>query len=318
MMKRVNNYKKLLFFVIIGIIVSITSCFISGNHEVFAATVTVTPFPTIAPIGSITDTDTSLGSSVTDNTGSTSGSDTTNTNSTSSGINISGNVGGVDISLSTNNDDDANNGLSTTLRMLIVLTVISLAPSILIMVTSFMRILIVFHFVRSAIGMQSTPPNQILIGLALFLTLFIMNPVFSEINENAIKPLEANEITYEEAIERGIEPLREFMFGQIKDEKDLTLFCNIAGIESVNDLSDIPTYVLIPSFIISELRIAFYMGFIIYIPFLVIDMVVSATLMSMGMMMLPPTTISTPFKILLFIAVDGWALVIEQLLMTFY
>ncbi|MCR5585813.1 MAG: flagellar type III secretion system pore protein FliP [Lachnospiraceae bacterium] len=236
-----------------------------------------------------------------------------------SGININGNLGDLGISITTNNDDDdANNGLSTTLRILILLTVISLAPSILIMVTSFMRILIVFHFVRGALGLQTTPPNQVLIGLALFITFFVMEPVFAQVNNNAIKPLEANEITYEEAIDLGMEPIREFMFGQIRNEKDLTLFCNLAGIETVNTLDDIPTYVLIPSFIISELRIAFYMGFIIYIPFLIIDMVVSATLMSMGMMMLPPTTISTPFKILLFIVVDGWSLVIEQLVMTFY
>ena len=130
-----------------------------------------------------------------------------------------------------------------------------------------MRILIVFHFVRSALGLQTTPPNQVLIGLALFLTFFIMEPVFSQINTDAIQPLEANEITYEQALEKGMEPLREFMFGQIRNEKDLSLFCNLAGIETVNSLDDIPTYVLIPSFIISELRVAFYMGFIIYIPF---------------------------------------------------
>lgn len=278
MTKRKKNYKKVLFFVILSVIVTITSSLLTKNHNVYAA-----------------EPD------------------------SNSGLNISGNIGDMDISISTGtNADDKNNGLSTTLRILILLTVISLAPSILIMVTSFMRILIVFHFVRSAIGMQSTPPNQVLIGLALFLTFFIMEPVFSEINTVAIQPLEANEITYQEALDRGIEPLRTFMFKQIREEKDLTLFCNLAGIESVNELSEIPTYVLIPAFIISELRIAFYMGFIIYLPFLVIDMVVSSTLMSMGMMMLPPTTISAPFKILLFIIVDGWGLVIEQLVMTFY
>lgn len=234
-----------------------------------------------------------------------------------SGFSLQGNLGDMDISLSSGESDE-NNGLSTTLRILGILTVISLAPSILIMVTSFMRILIVLHFVRSAIGMQTTPPNQVLIGLALFLTFFIMEPVFAQVNQNAIIPLENNEITYEEALTAGTEPLREFMFGQIRNESDLTLFCNLANITTVNSLQDIPTYVLIPAFIISELRIAFYIGFIIYLPFIVIDMVVSSTLMSMGMMMLPPTTISTPFKILLFIIVDGWTLVIEQLVMTFY
>ena len=234
--------------------------------------------------------------------------------SESSGFDINANLGDLDVSVST---DDSANGLSSTLQILILLTVISLAPSILILVTSFTRILVVLHFVRAALGMQTTPPNQVLIGLSLFLTLFIMSPVFTEINEQALQPLSANEITTEEALDRGMEPLREFMFSQIREESDLTLFCNIAGIEEVESLDDIPTYVLIPSFIISELRIAFYIGFIVYIPFIVIDMVVSSTLMSMGMMMLPPTVISTPFKILLFIVVDGWSLIIGELVQTF-
>ncbi len=234
--------------------------------------------------------------------------------SESSGLDINAGIGDLDISVST---DDSADGLSSTLQILILLTVISLAPSILIMVTSFTRILVVLHFARAATGMQTTPPNQVMIGLALFLTLFIMSPVFSEINEQALQPLAANEITTEEAVELGLEPLREFMFGQIRNESDLTLFCNIAGIEEAESLDDIPTYVLIPAFIISELRIAFYIGFIIYIPFIVIDMVVSSTLMSMGMMMLPPTVISTPFKILLFIVVDGWSLIIGELVQTF-
>ncbi len=290
MKKCLNNYKKVLFFVIAGMVLTITSIFVSKTEKVFAAETSNTETGSAGQNGS-----------------------------RNSGIDINGRLGDLGISISTNNDEnDANNGLSTTLRILILLTVISLAPSILIMVTSFMRILIVFHFVRGALGMQTTPPNQILIGLALFLTFFVMEPVFVQINDVAIKPLEANEITYEQALQNGAEPLRQFMFKQIRNEKDLTLFCNLAGIETVESLDDIPTYVLIPSFIISELRVAFYMGFIIYIPFLVIDMVVSATLMSMGMMMLPPTTISTPFKILLFIVVDGWSLVIEQLVMTFY
>ncbi|MBR3770076.1 MAG: flagellar type III secretion system pore protein FliP [Lachnospiraceae bacterium] len=236
------------------------------------------------------------------------------TESESQGLDINASIGDLDISAST---DDSADGLSSTLQILILLTVISLAPSILIMVTSFTRILIVLHFTRSATGMQTTPPNQVLIGLALFLTLFIMSPVFTEVNEQAIKPLTANEITQEEALDRGLAPLRNFMFKQIRNESDLTLFCNIAGIEEVETLDEIPTYVLIPAFIISELRIAFYIGFIIYIPFIVIDMVVSSTLMSMGMMMLPPTVISTPFKILLFIIVDGWSLIIGELVQTF-
>ncbi len=234
--------------------------------------------------------------------------------SESPGLDLNASIGDLDVSVST---DDSEDGLSSTLQILILLTVISLAPSILIMVTSFTRIIVVFHFVRAASGIQTTPPNQVLIGLALFLTLFIMSPVFSEINEQALQPLSANEITTEEAIELGMEPLRRFMFSQIRDESDLTLFCNIAGIEEVESLEDIPTYVLIPAFIVSELRIAFYIGFIVYIPFIVMDMVVASTLMSMGMMMLPPTVISTPFKILLFIVVDGWGLIIGELLQTF-
>ena len=229
---------------------------------------------------------------------------------------VSGTLGGLSFEFRPNEDGE-DNSWSSTLQIILILTVISLAPSILIMMTSFTRIIIVLHFVRSALGTQTTPPNQVLIGLALFLTLFIMSPVFTEVNEQAIKPLTANEITQEEALDRGLAPLRNFMFKQIRNESDLTLFCNIAGIEEVETLDEIPTYVLIPAFIISELRIAFYIGFIIYIPFIVIDMVVSSTLMSMGMMMLPPTVISTPFKILLFIIVDGWSLIIGELVQTF-
>lgn len=210
--------------------------------------------------------------------------------------------------------------LSGTLKILLVLTVMSLAPAILIMLTSFTRIIIVLHFVRNALGTQTAPPNQVMIGLALFLTLFIMFPIFSRINEEAIKPLDAGEITQEEAFNIGLLPLREFMYGETQ-ENDLALFCDIAGIEFPEeeaDLDEVPITVLIPSFIISELRTAFIIGFIIYIPFIVIDMVVASVLMSMGMMMLPPTTISLPFKILLFILADGWNLVIGNLVRTFY
>ena len=204
-----------------------------------------------------------------------------------------------------------------------MITIIALAPSILIMLTSYTRIIIVLHFLRSAIGTQTSPPNQVLIGLALFLTIFIMQPVFTQVNENAIKPLDAGEITQEEAFEAGMEPIREFMFGQTQ-RKDINMFCEIAQIsyDPGADLdqikADIPNSVLIPSFIISELRTAFIIGFLIYIPFIVIDMVVASVLMSMGMMMLPPTTISLPFKILLFILADGWDLVIKNLVQTFY
>lgn len=209
--------------------------------------------------------------------------------------------------------------LSSTLQILLVLTVISLAPSILIMVTSFTRIIIVFHFTRTALGTNTTPPNQIIIGLALFLTFFIMAPTFSQIKTEAFDPLQSGTITQEEAFEKGLEPIRNFMFTQT-NRKDLKLFLNIAEVDadSLENIEDIPTTTLIPAFIISELRTAFIIGFLIYIPFIVIDMVVASTLMSMGMMMLPPTTISMPFKILLFILADGWNLIIGQVVQTFY
>lgn len=208
--------------------------------------------------------------------------------------------------------------MSTTLQILLVLTVLSIAPSILIMLTSFTRITIVLHFVRAALGTQTTPPNQVLIGLALFLTFFTMSPVFSDINTNAIQPFSKGEITQEVALEEALSPLRNFMYNQT-NRKDIKLFINIAEIpsEEINNEKDIPTTVLIPAFIISELRTSFIIGFIIYIPFLVIDMVVASTLMSMGMMMLPPTMISMPFKILLFVLADGWNLVIGELVQTF-
>ena len=217
------------------------------------------------------------------------------------------------LSLSTNSDETS---LSGTLQILLIITVISLAPSILVMVTSFTRIIIVLHFVRTAIGTQSSPPNNVLIGLSLFLTLFIMSPVIAQIKTEAYDPLVAEEITQQEALERGIQPLREFMLKQTRQD-DLRLFMDIAKIEPVESVDERSITIIIPAFIISELRAAFIIGFLIYVPFIVIDMVVSSVLMSMGMMMLPPTTISMPFKILLFILADGWNLVIGQLVNSF-
>ena len=185
------------------------------------------------------------------------------------------------------------------------------------MLTSFTRIIIVMHFTRTALGTQSTPPNQVLIGLSLFLTFFIMAPTFTTVYNDAIKPLSANEISAEEAYKTGIQPIRKFMFKQT-NTKDIRMFLEIADIGAVENYDDIPTYVLVPSFIVSELRTAFIIGFLIYIPFIIIDMVVASALMSMGMMMLPPTTISLPFKILLFIMADGWNLIIGNLVKTFY
>lgn len=221
----------------------------------------------------------------------------------------------LSIGVTLNTDDDEGT-LAGTLQMLIVLTVISLAPSILVMMTSFTRIIVVMHFVRTAIGTQSSPPNNVLIGLSLFLTFFIMSPTLTQVFDNGITPLAEGQITQEQAIENCMTPMREFMFKQV-EPKDLQTFMNIADMESVTDTSEIPTTVLIPAFILSELRAAFIIGFLIYIPFIIIDMVVSSTLMSMGMMMLPPTTISMPFKILLFVLVDGWGLIIEELVKSF-
>ncbi len=213
-----------------------------------------------------------------------------------------------------------SSSLSASMKMILVLTLLSLAPFLLVMVTSFTRIIVVLHFVRSALGTQTSPPNQVLIGIALFLTLFIMAPVMTQINKDCIQPYDKGKLTQEEALNAGLKPIRKFMFEQT-NRKDIRLFMEIE--KQSNDVSiekedEIPTLVLIPAFMISELRIAFIIGFLIYLPFIVIDMVVASTLMSMGMMMLPPTTISMPFKILLFVLADGWNLVIGQLVKTFY
>lgn len=217
--------------------------------------------------------------------------------------------------ITVNNGNGQVNGM---LRILIILTLIALAPTLLLMLTAYTRILIVLHFTRAALSTQTSPPNQILIGIALFLTLFVMQPTLERVYNDAIVPFDEGTITQEEAFEAGMQPFREFMYGETLT-KDVDLFMDIAGQEwDGQTLSDIPLSVLIPSFIIGELRQAFFMGFIIYIPFIVIDMVVASTLMSMGMMMLPPTTISMPFKILLFVLADGWSLVIMNLVKTFY
>lgn len=235
--------------------------------------------------------------------------------------------GGLSISI---NNDEA--GVSSEVRALLLLTIIAVSPSLLIMLTSYTRIVIVLHFLRTAIGTQTAPPNQILIGLALFLTFFIMWPTFQQINENAIQPLDNGDITMEEALKEAEQPIRQFMYGQVQ-RKDVKLFIDMAGDsydidsaalekeyeESGQSAYDaIPMTIMIPSFIIGKLRQAFIMGFVIYVPFIVIDMVVASVLMSMGMMMLPPTTISLPFKVLLFILADGWNLVIGSVVKTFY
>jgi len=245
------------------------------------------------------------------------------------------NIGGDDdsiITITDTSDEDSDDSdrltigisagdgsdLASVLQILLVLTVIALAPSILVMLTSFTRIIIVLHFTRAALNTQSSPPNQVLIGLALFLTFFTMAPTFKQVYDEAIIPLSNNEITAEEAFDVGIAPVREFMLKQT-NTKDIKLFIEVAQLDTteMDDYDDIPLHVLIPAFIVSELRIAFIIGFLIYIPFIIIDMVVASVLMSMGMMMLPPTTISMPFKILLFVLADGWSLIIGNLVQTF-
>ncbi|GHV36427.1 hypothetical protein FACS18949_15820 [Clostridia bacterium] len=217
-------------------------------------------------------------------------------------------------------DDMTVEDSTSTVEILILLTILSLAPSILIMVTAFTRIIIVLSFTRSALGTQQMPPNQVMVGLALFLTFLIMFPVFDEIKTNAWDPYAAEEIVLDEMLERTINPIRGFMYEQIRLQNhvsDLQTFIQIAKLENPQSLDDVPTHVLIPAFITSEIKTGFIIGFIIYIPFIVIDMVVASALMSMGMMMLPPVMISLPFKIMLFVLVDGWNLMVGTLVKTF-
>lgn len=206
--------------------------------------------------------------------------------------------------------------LSVTIQIILLITLLTLAPAIIILVTSFTRIIIVLSLLRHALSTQQIPPNQVLVGLALFLTFFIMTPVIDEINNNALKPYLAREIDQNTAIERALVPVRDFMFRQVR-EKDLALFTRIADQPRPANRDEVSTRVLIPAFVISELRIAFQMGFLLFIPFLIIDMVVASVLMSMGMMMLPPIMVSLPFKILLFVLVDGWNLLIQSLVASF-
>lgn len=206
--------------------------------------------------------------------------------------------------------------ISTSVKLLLLLSVLSLAPGILILMTSFTRIIIVLSFVRTSLATQQMPPNQVLIGLALFLTFFIMAPTFTEVYDEALQPLFEEEMTLDEAYESASVPIKEFMSKHTR-QKDLALFLNYTNAESIETVQDIPLTTLIPAFAISELKTAFQMGFMIFIPFLIIDMAVASILMSMGMMMLPPVMISLPFKILLFVLVDGWYLITYSLLQGF-
>jgi flagellar biosynthetic protein FliP len=206
--------------------------------------------------------------------------------------------------------------VSTTLSLLFLITVLSLAPAILVMTTSFTRIIVVLGFLRQAMATQQTPPNQVLIGLALFLTFYIMTPTFEAVNADAIVPYRAGQISAEQAVQNALTPIRQFMFRQARAE-DIALFLEIADLKRPNTPADVPTHVLINAFVLSELRTAFQIGFVLYIPFLIIDMVVASTLMSMGMMMLPPVFVSLPFKIIMFVLADGWRLIVESLVRSF-
>ncbi len=206
--------------------------------------------------------------------------------------------------------------VSTALQILIVLTILSVAPAILLMTTGFTRIVIVLSFVRQAMGTQQAPSNQIVIGLALFLTFFVMAPVFERINENALQPYLSKQINQDQALEQALLPMREFMFSQV-GEKDLQLLVDISKSPQPENQDDISLMTLIPAFMLSELKRAFQMGFLLFVPFLMIDMIVASVLMAMGMMMLPPIIVSLPFKILLFVLVDGWTLVIGSLVQSF-
>ena len=211
---------------------------------------------------------------------------------------------------------DSPDQVAATLQVIAVLTLATIAPSILLMTTSFVRIVVIIGFLRNALATQNVPSNQVIVSLAVFLTFYIMAPYWSQANENGLQPYLAGQITQEEAITNVLEPMREFMFRQTR-ESDLALFVNLSDAERPESQEDVSTFTLIPAFMISELKTAFQIGFMLYVPFIVIDMIVATTLMSMGMMMLPPVMISLPFKILLFVMIDGWHLLIRSIIVSF-
>ncbi len=208
-------------------------------------------------------------------------------------------------------------GMSSSIQTMLLLGLLALLPGLLLVMTSFTRILIVLGFTRNALGTQSIPPNQVLVGIAVFLSLFVMAPTLHKVDKAAVEPYRAHKIDGHAAIVRGLEPVRTFMFKQTRDS-DLALFLRLSHQKRPRTRADVPTHVLVPAFVVSELTTAFQIGFLIYLPFLIIDMIVSATLMSMGMMMLPPVLISLPFKILLFVLVDGWSLIMQSLVSSFH
>lgn len=219
--------------------------------------------------------------------------------------NVNINIGGED-----------GEDFSLAIQTLIILTILSFGPAIITMMTSFTRLVVVFFFLRMGLGTQQSPPNQVLLGLAMFITLFIMAPTFNQINDEAIQPYLEEEITQSEALNRASTPMKEFMVKQTR-EKDLLLFMDLGDISTVGNVEELPLYVVIPSFVISELRVAFQIGFMIYLPFMVIDLVVASVLLSMGIMFLPPVLVSLPFKILVFVLTDGWYLLVESLIKSF-
>ena len=229
---------------------------------------------------------------------------------------ISGCSAAPGVSLTVDGQSPEPKQVTSGVQLLVLMTVLSLAPAILILATSFTRIVIVLSMLRSVNGTQTVPPNQFIIGLSLILTFFIMSPVYKQMDEAAIQPYLAEQIDQETAMDRAQKPIREFMFGQTR-EKDIQLFIDLGQEPQPATLDDIPTLTLFPAFVISELRTAFTMGFVIYLPFLVIDLVVSSILLSMGMMMLPPSLVSLPFKLLLFVMVDGWYLIVRSLVLSF-
>jgi flagellar biosynthesis protein FliP len=206
--------------------------------------------------------------------------------------------------------------VAVALQIIFLITILTLAPSILVMMTSFVRIIIVMSFLRRAIGTQTMPPDQVLVGLSLFLTLFIMMPVFTQINDKALQPYLAQQMDWKTALNTAEDPIRNFMLRQV-NEKDVALFVRLAKMPAPHTVKDLPMHVIIPAFMTSELKTSFIIGFVLYIPFLVIDMIVASVLMSMGMMMLPPVMISMPFKIILFVLIDGWHLIVRQLVISF-
>ncbi len=209
---------------------------------------------------------------------------------------------------------DGEEDYALPIQILLLLTVLSLAPAIIVLMTSFTRLLVVFSILRTALGMQQSPPSQVMVGLALFLTLFIMHPVLQTVHDDALTPYLAGEITQQAAFDRAATPMKNFMLNQTR-EKDLMLFMDLAGIEAYDTPDDVPIHVMVPGFVISELRIAFQIGFMIFLPFLIVDLIVASVLMSMGMMMLPPVMIALPVKLLLFVLTDGWYLIVESIVL---